>query len=517
MGKSKSSTKSTASKLAKKAKQEEKATKSELKAIKGGKHDDDNDNLEHILAQFQQEWKTKHAVKEETQLAAPSRRLNATFTAYGDHLWLIGGEYFDGDKAYLYNDTFRYNPDKNEWKLYTSPNAPAPRSAHAAVAIPKDGGQIWLFGGEYANPSQTNFYHYRDMWMFSLKDYTWQQVETKKGPTARSGHRMTSWKQYIVLYGGFHDTGVKTSYLSDLWIFDTETYKWKEIDMKATDRAPGARSGFSMIPSAEGVVIHGGYRKEYLKGSKSVGMALDDTWLLHMDLDLAKLKWEKRKKGGLAPSLRSGTSMTWWSAKGLGVLFGGVLDHENDEDLSSVFYNDLYTYNPSTSKWSLLTINAKKKKAGGGSKKRRAKLPAVDSGADAMAVDGDVDMDAGPQGEDEDESDEEQDQKMTVDGTAASTAQEDAPVLPLTRRNAMIAVLKNTLYLYGGSYETEKREYTLDDFFALNLEKRDGYKVLRETVLDAEVWHGSDDEDQMDEDDDDEDSDEDDESSEDEA
>lgn len=75
---------------------------------------------------------------------------------------------------------------------------------------------------------------------------------------------------------------------------------------------------------------------------------------------------------------------------------------------------------------------------------------------------------------------------------------------------------------YGGSYETEKREYTLDDFFALNLEKRDGYKVLRETVLDAEVWHGSDDENEMDEDDDegeddDEDSGEDDESTEDEA
>ncbi|KAI5450644.1 Kelch repeat-containing protein 3 [Naganishia albida] len=498
MGKSKSSSKS-ASKLAKAAKQEEKAAKSELKAIKGGKGKDEN--LEDILAQFQAEWKTKHAVKEEVQLAAPSRRVNATFTAFGDHLWLIGGEYFDGDKAYLYNDTFRYNPDKNEWRLYTSPNAPAPRSAHAAVAIPKDGGQIWVFGGEYANPSQTNFYHYRDLWMFSLKDYTWQKIETKKGPTARSGHRMTFWKQYIVLYGGFHDTGVKTSYLSDLWVFDTETYKWKEVDQKATDRVPGARSGFSMIPAAEGVVIHGGYRKEYLKGSKSVGMALEDTWLLHMDLDLAKLKWEKRKKGGLAPSLRSGTSMTHWAAKGLGVLFGGVLDQENDEDLSSVFYNDLYTYNPTTSKWSLLTINAKKKKAGG-SKKRRAKQAAV-ADPDAMAVDEDVDMEAAPEAE-EDESEDDQDQKMTVVDKAESGAS-DVPLLPLTRSNAMIAVLKNTLYIYGGSYETEKREYTLDDFFALNLEKRDGYKVLRETVLDAEVWHGSDDEDQMDEDEDGED------------
>lgn len=36
---------------------------------------------------------------------------------------------------------------------------------------------------------------------------------------------------------------------------------------------------------------------------------------------------------------------------------------------------------------------------------------------------------------------------MAVDDATAGTAQEDAPVLPLTRSNAMIAVLKNTLYL----------------------------------------------------------------------
>ncbi len=71
-------------------------------------------------------------VTEEVQSGAPSRRVNATFTAYGDHLWLIGGgeyvttetslcslragtvlvesndtdritfiEYFDGGKAYF--------------------------------------------------------------------------------------------------------------------------------------------------------------------------------------------------------------------------------------------------------------------------------------------------------------------------------------------------------------------------------------------------------------------------------
>lgn len=32
---------------------------------------------------------------------------------------------------------------------------------------------------------------------------------------------------------------LSASYLSDLWIFDTETYKWKEVELKATDRIPG--------------------------------------------------------------------------------------------------------------------------------------------------------------------------------------------------------------------------------------------------------------------------------------
>lgn len=61
-----------------------------------------------------------------------------------------------------------------------------------------------------------------------------------------------------------------------------------------------------------------------------------------MDTDLSQLKWERRKKVGYAPSLRSGCSMTHWGSKGMGVLFGGVLDEENDDDgMESVFYNDL--------------------------------------------------------------------------------------------------------------------------------------------------------------------------------
>lgn len=42
-------------------------------------------------------------------------------------------------------------------------------------------------------------------------------------------------------------------------------------------------------------------------------------------------------------------------------------------------------------------------------------------------------------------------------------------------------------------HETESREYTLDDFYTLNLEKRDGFVTLRASGIDEEEWYGTDD------------------------
>jgi hypothetical protein len=56
------------------------------------------------------------------------------------------------------------------------------------------------------------------------------------------------------------------------------------------------------------------------------------------------LKWEKRKTASSThtPTARAGCTMTLWSAKGTGVMFGGVTDEERGEEgLESVFWNDL--------------------------------------------------------------------------------------------------------------------------------------------------------------------------------
>jgi hypothetical protein len=69
--------------------------------------------------------------------------------------------------------------------------------------------------------------------------------------------------------------------------------------------------------------------------------------------------------------------------------------------------------------------------------------------------------------------------------------------IPLVRYNAMLAVLRNTLYMsvnfsllencslnsrrYGGIYERGAREYTLDDFYSLQLDKLDRFVCLKES------------------------------------
>jgi len=37
---------------------------------------------------------------------------------------------------------------------------------------------MWIFGGEFSSPTQSQFYHYRDLWVFNLKEQTWQKIKS---------------------------------------------------------------------------------------------------------------------------------------------------------------------------------------------------------------------------------------------------------------------------------------------------------------------------------------------------
>lgn len=473
---------------------------------------------------MQREWEEAHRVTEELVEGPPSRRANATLTPCpsGNYLWCVGGEFFSDDgKAYFYNDVFRYSPEKDEWRKFVSPTCPGPRSAHAVVASPAGGGKLYLFGGEFSSLYQNSFHHYRDFWCFDITTHTWDRIDTKIRPTARSGHRMAMWKHYIVLFGGFYDPGLKTNYLNDLWLFDTQEYKWRQVDFKDAERKPSPRSGFSFLPAPEGILLHGGYCKEYHKGSRPVGVMLDDTWFLRMTLNEAKdgkqpaepltMKWERRKRPStaFAPSLRSGCTMALWTARNTGVLFGGVTDEDTSEEtLESVFHNDLYGHQiAGNGRWISMMLKRPKK----GAKKQKPTPQPLRAQSDDEDYGADSDTESSP-------ADRGVPKKKPTGLSSGDVAHRDDEIdpddpeitKPMPRYNAMLAVLRNTLYIYGGIFERGAREYTLDDFYSLQLDKLDRYTCLKHSGITIAA-EGDDESSSEDEDDEDEDGDEDDE------
>jgi hypothetical protein len=173
------------------------------------------------------------------------------------------------------------------------------------------------------------------------------------------------------------EVGIRTTYLNDLWVWSLTDYRWQQIEFGLTERKPpcvpvlffpyrassffpsqphahprplrSPRSGFSFLPSPDGLVVYGGYSKTY-EGKRVTGQALNDCWLLKIppigddnQLDTKKFKWEKRKNPGYPPNpVRSGCTMAYWANKGMGVLFGGVSDDDKDEEtLESTFWNEM--------------------------------------------------------------------------------------------------------------------------------------------------------------------------------
>jgi N-acetylneuraminic acid mutarotase len=109
------------------------------------------------------------------------------------------------------------------------------------ISTAANGGELWLFGGEFASPSGLQFYHFRDLWKFSVAGKRWEQVKTPVSPSARSGHRMFLHKKRIILFGGFHDNNQTFLYHNDVWVFSMEKYVWTKVETEGIGPTP--RSG----------------------------------------------------------------------------------------------------------------------------------------------------------------------------------------------------------------------------------------------------------------------------------
>lgn len=476
-------------KEAKKLRAAEKAKKNEAKsqvkdkkkAKKLGDEDDDDQDIDAILEQFAQEQELFEAITVEV-CSRPSRRLNPSMVANPLHgkkeLILFGGENHDGVMSHFYNDLFTYSIDNDTWRKISSKNSPLPRSSHAMCAHPS--GVILMFGGEFSSPKQTTFYHYGDTWILDADTKEWAKIDIKKGPSARSGHRMTVWKNYIILHGGFRDLGTMSTYMDDMWLFDITTYKWTQVEFPPNHPIPDARSGHSLIPCADGAVIYGGYTKVKARKGLQKGKVLTDCWLLKMKPDPKAIRFERRRKQGANPSPRVGCSLVYH--KNRGIMFGGVFDYEeSEEQIDSDFYNNLYSYQIDSNRWHNMQLKPRRKK----------QIQVKEKSRDEDLEDILNSILAKASLNDDDDDDDEISKIELLKQQEEQEEQEDDvkeyPImnqLPHPRFNSTICVVDDSLYILGGIFERGDQEFNLDSMYSIDLGRLDGVKVLdRKSVV----------------------------------
>ncbi|KAL9596250.1 MAG: hypothetical protein Q9219_005911 [cf. Caloplaca sp. 3 TL-2023] len=423
-------------------------------------------------------------------------------------LLLFGGEYFNGALATFFNDLFVYLIDKDEWRRITSPNSPLPRSGHAWTR--NNAGEIYLFGGEFSSPKQGTFYHYNDFWKLNPTSREWSRIEAKKGPPARSGHRMTYFKHYVIMFGGFQDTSQQTKYLQDLWIYDCHEFTWFNPALPLATQKPDPRSSFSIHPHEAGAALYGGYSRVKAtaatgkqtkggnQGTRSVlrPVVHQDTWFLRVTppaQDAAAgtcpgIRWERRKKPINTPNpARAGATQVYH--KGRGIAFGGVHDvEESEEGINSEFFDTLFAWNIERNRFFQLALRrprvaAKKQTDERSAKKGRGKLDEEELLRNLAALEAKTSIEYAenmkPPGE------------SPPDDTLKKSAKPTVFTMPHPRFNAQLAVQEDVLYIFGGTYEHRDREYTFDEMWAIDLIKLDGVQELFKREL--EDWHGSED------------------------
>lgn len=275
-------------------------------------------------------------------LTRPPARANGIFVANPlnpEEVLLFGGEHFDGNKCHFYGDTLLFNTRERTWTDLHLTIAPSPRSAHQAVVLDDDSSsssssEVLMFGGEFGTSRETKFLHFSDTWIFDFASRTWRALTLKEHPASRSGHRMARWRDRVVLFGGFQDTGQATRYLDDLWFFSLATRQWRRVDwMNEYEGRPSARSGFSFVPHPEGVLLYGGYTQTRDKSGAIHGHSLNDLWLLRLDReDEQSVRWKKLKLGLGAPPPRSGSSSVVAEGGKAMINLGGVIDDEPSEE-----------------------------------------------------------------------------------------------------------------------------------------------------------------------------------------
>ena len=318
----------------------------------------DEDNLDDLLELYRRKDEAVSTTVLEKMDGFPAPRANFSLTHCDDkngHVYVFGGEYYDGIQNVVVDELFRFDPQKGDWRRVVTPAPrPSPRCAHSCVYY---SGALYVLGGEFGTADE--YHHYKDIWRFDLKTLKWEEIQPRSIGThfsPRSGHSAFLWKHYMVVFGGFYEALRETRWFNDVCVLDLQTNTWLDIPHSKLGTRPEERSAccVGISPGGDTAIIHGGYSKLRNPTAKSESKVHNDSWILHLKpiLQGKPPMWERlfiRGKGS-SPTGRSG--MVAATYKNRMMVFGGVKDEEElHHKVTSVFYNDLLAYDMDRRKW----------------------------------------------------------------------------------------------------------------------------------------------------------------------
>ncbi|XP_022115462.2 kelch domain-containing protein 4 [Pieris rapae] len=431
------------------------------------------EDISKVIAEIEREEAKRAAASEKILTSPPSPRAYASLTPHptNNELIMFGGEYHNGQQTEIYNDLLFFNPVNNSCRQVKAPGAPPPRSAHQAVATPANKGELWVFGGEFTSPTETQFYHYKDLWCFLLSEKKWEKVVSPNGPSPRSGHRMVLLGRKLCIFGGYSDDGRECRYFDDIYTFCLDTRQWTKL--APNGRGPCPRSACVMLPVGnDGIIVYGGFSR--------VREGRTERTYTHTDMFKLTCKgssWSWRSLSG-GTSARAGQAAAVNIHTNRGYVFGGVCDvEETEEDIRGDMSDELQVIDLETCRWHPVILKAEQA------------IPA-------------------PVQEKMDESPEEAitvvtDEVFTMKlggatNQVASTVTVAAPKPksgPSPRMSAMMVVHRSTLFVYGGVLEKDEKQFYLGDMYSLDLHKLNEWKTIIEQPK-LPDWLGSDSEDE---------------------
>jgi N-acetylneuraminic acid mutarotase len=136
---------------------------------------------------------------------------------------LFGGEKATGISSNL---VYIYDTITKNWSCVV-PNIDVPKlDSHSALVV---GEKMMVYGGYISDKAE----YLKDIYAFDLNNHTWHVAfRGGKGnePCGRSNFPMLELNENLLIFGG--TDGAET--LNDMWIFDTKSKEWKQIETKDT-------------------------------------------------------------------------------------------------------------------------------------------------------------------------------------------------------------------------------------------------------------------------------------------